>query len=81
MVLKENEIWGFLDTWISPPINVAQLATHNHNDVKVMHIILDVVNDHLILHLSRKDTAWEMMEALKGLFQSNNENHKILLRE
>lgn len=46
-----------------------------------MRIILYGVKDPLIPHLSRKDTAWEMMEALKGLFQSKNENRKMLLRE
>lgn len=34
----------------------------------------------MIPHLSKKDTAWEMMEALKGLFKSKNENRKMLLR-
>ena len=42
---------------------------------------LDEVKDHLIMHLSGKYIVWEMMEALKDLFQSKNENHKMLLRE
>lgn len=46
-----------------------------------MRIILDGFKDHLIPHLSGKDTTWEMMEALKGLFQSKNENSKMLMRE
>jgi hypothetical protein len=39
------------------------------------------VKDHLIPHLSGKTTARDMWEALKGLFQSKNENHKMVLRE
>lgn len=81
LVLKENRISKFANTWITPPTDVVQLATHNQKDVKAMCIILDGVKDHLIPHLSRKDTTWKMMEALKGLFQSKNENRKMLPRE
>ena len=52
-------------------------GTLYQKDVKSMRIILDGVKDHLISHLSGKDIVWEMMEALKDLFQSNNENRKI----
>ena len=57
------------------------MLINNQKDVKAMRIILDGVKDHLILQLLGKYTAWEMMEVLKGLFQSKNENHKMLLRE
>jgi hypothetical protein len=57
------------------------LVVHKLKDVKVGRIILDRVNDHLIPHLSRKTTARDMSKALKGLFQSKNENHKMVLRE
>jgi hypothetical protein len=49
--------------------------------VKSRCIILDGVKDHLIPHLSGKTTARDMWEALKSLFQSKNENHKMVLRE
>jgi hypothetical protein len=39
------------------------------------------VKDHLIPHLSGKTTARDMWEALKSLFQSKNENRKMVLRE
>jgi hypothetical protein len=44
-------------------------------------IILDGVKDHFIPHLSRKNASRDMWEALKGLFQSKNENCKMVLRE
>ena len=46
-----------------------------------MRIILDVVKDHVIPHISGKDHAHEMWSALTGLFQSTNENRKMVLRE
>jgi hypothetical protein len=50
-------------------------------DVKDRRIILDGVKDHLIPHLSGKTPARDMWEALKSLFQSKNENRKMVLRE
>jgi 2-phosphoglycerate kinase len=58
-----------------------KLVIHNQKDVKARCIILDGVKDHLIPHLSGKTTARDMWEALKSLFQSKNENHKMVLRE
>jgi hypothetical protein len=57
------------------------LVIHNQKDVKARCIILDGVKDHLIPHLSGKTTARDMWEALKSLFQSKNENRKMVLRE
>jgi hypothetical protein len=50
-------------------------------DVKSRRIILDGVKDHLIPHLSGKNSTKDKWEALKSLFQSKNENHKMVLRE
>ena len=49
--------------------------------MKVRGIILDGMKDHLIPHLSGKKTARDLWEAMNILFQSDNENHKIVLRE
>ena len=46
-----------------------------------MRIILDAVKDHVIPHISAKDHAHEMWSALTRLFESSNENRKIVLRE
>ena len=46
-----------------------------------MRIILDAIKDHVIPHISAKDHAHEMWTALTGLFESSNENRKMVLRE
>ena len=46
-----------------------------------MRIILDAVKDHVIPHISAKDHAHKMWSALTRLFQSSNENRKMVLRE
>ena len=46
-----------------------------------MRIILDVVKDHVIPHISTKDHAHEMWSALTRLFESSNENRKMVMRK
>ena len=88
LVLKENELWEEVvrntttnPITIPPSIDAALLASFNRKDIKAMRIILDAVKDHLIPHISVKDHAHEMWSALIGLFQSTNENRKMVLRE
>jgi hypothetical protein len=47
---------------------------------RAQRVILDAVKDHLIPHLSEKQTTREMFNALVGLFQSDNMNRKMILR-
>jgi hypothetical protein len=81
LVLMENDIWEFSNSIVAPPTDPKDLAAHKLKDVKAKRIILDGVKDHLIPHLSGKTTARDMWEALKSLFQSKNENRKMVLRE
>jgi hypothetical protein len=81
LVLMENDIWEFSNSIVAPPTNPKDLAAHKLKDVKARKIILDGVKDHLIPHLSGKNSARDMWEALKSLFQSKNENRKMVLRE
>ena len=57
------------------------LSSFNKKDIKAMRIILDAAKDHVIPHISVKDHAHEMWSALTGLFDSTNENRKMVLRE
>jgi hypothetical protein len=81
LVLMENGLWEFANTKVTPPTNPKDLAVHELKDVKAKRIILDAVKDHLIPHISEKKSAKEMFVALTNLFQSNNTNRKMVLRE
>jgi hypothetical protein len=81
LVLMEDGLWDFANTIMTPPTDPKDLAAHELKDVKAKRIILDVVKDHLILHISEKKSSREMFVALTNLFQSNNTNRKIVLRE
>jgi hypothetical protein len=41
---------------------------------------MDTIKDHLIPHISEKKTANEMFDALVSLYQSENKNRKMILR-
>jgi len=81
LVLIENDIWEFSNSIVAPPTYPNDLVVHKLKDVKAKRIILDGVKDHLIPHLSGKATARDMWEALKSLFQSKNENRKMVSTE
>jgi hypothetical protein len=66
---------------VIPPMNPKYLTTHKLKDMKSRRIILNEVKDHLIPHLLGKTIVRDMWEALKRLFQSKNENRKMVLRE
>jgi len=54
---------------------------HGTKDMKVSYIILDGVRDHIIPHISRKDTGRQMWVDLTDIYQSTNENKKMVLWE
>ena len=85
---RENELWEEVvrntttnPVTIPPSTDAMLLAAFNKKDIKAMRIILDAVKDHVIPHISGKDHAQEMWSALTRLFQSSNENRKMVLRE
>ena len=89
LLLRENELWDeTVNNTTAHPIVIPSATTDavahaafEKKDIKAMRIILDAVKDHVISHISGKDHAHEMWSALTGLFQSTNENRKMVLRE
>ena len=59
----------------------AKLAIYEKSNIRAMRVILDAVKDHIVPHVSGKDHAFEMWEVLTKLYQSTNENRKMVLRE
>jgi hypothetical protein len=80
LILIENGLWEFANTIVTPPMDPKEVEVHNQKDVKAERIILDVLNNHLIPHLSKK-LARDMHVALTNLFESSNANMNMVLRE
>ena len=63
------------------PTDVVQLADSSKKNNKGKTLILDGIKDHVIPHVRGKKHAHEMWTALTNLYQSTNENRKMVLRE
>jgi len=60
LVLMDTNLWDFVNTQITTPLEATPLTTHKSKDIKARHIIMDEVKDHVIPHISRKNSAHEM---------------------
>ena len=69
--------------WIQVPVSTdAQaLATFNKKYIKARRIIFDAVKDHVIPHISGKDRAFKMWNVLARLYESSNENRKMVSKQ
>jgi hypothetical protein len=81
LVLMGNGLWDFAEKEIQVPSDPTQATQHNLKDVKARGIILDVVKDHIIPHITGKNTTHKMWTTLIKLYQSDNQNRKMVLRE
>ena len=89
LILEENKLWDeVVNHTTTHPIvipnattDLVSLEAFNKKDIKARRIILDAVKDHVIPYILSKDRAYKMWDALTGLFQSSNENRKMVLRE
>ena len=80
-ILDVSDAEEHIDFTKVEPTNPADLAAWKKIDSKAMLIIIDGVKDHIVPHLSGKKTALEMWKALESLYQSKNENRKMVLQE
>lgn len=65
---------------ILEPIDYNGKETYNKNQARAKRILLDLVNDHLIPHISQLKTSKEVYDALTGLFEMNKPIRKRALR-
>jgi hypothetical protein len=79
LLLKEHDLWEIMEKVVPKLTDATQLAPHE-KDIKSQRVIMDAVKDHLIPHVAEKQSAREMFKALVDLFQSNNLNMKMILR-
>ena len=56
-------------------------ADFRKDNIKAKRTIFDAVRDHIIPHLTGKDYAFEMWASLCKLYQSPNQNRKMVLQE
>jgi len=78
-ILDRYRIKDFTLKIIAIPIDPAENEKYEEAMAKAKCIILDGVKDHVVSHIAEKDTANEMWEALKQLYQHTSVQRKMLL--
>jgi hypothetical protein len=82
-VLEDLELWDIVEAAV-PPIPVTALvlvAEFRRRNNKAKRIICDAVRDHIIPHFTGKACAYEMWASLCKLYESSNENRKLVLHD
>ena len=82
-VLEDLELWDIVEA-VVPPILVTALvlvAEFKKRNKKAKRTICDAVRDHIIPHLTGKTCAYEMWASLCKLYESSNENRKMVLHD
>jgi hypothetical protein len=82
-VLEDLELWDIVEATVPPipvtvPVLVAEFRKKNN---KAKRTICDAVHDHIIPHLTGKTCAYEMWASLCKLYESSNENWKMVLHD
>ena len=83
VLFKEQKLWDIIgaSATITVPTDAALKADFDNKDIKAQRILLDSIKDHVIPHVTGKSYAFEMWAALCTLYQSKNQNRKMVLRE
>ena len=80
-MLDEADVWDIVEKTVAILTDATQLAAFKRKNAKAKRLILDGIKYHVIPHVRGKDHAFEMWEALTKLYQSSNENQKMVLKE
>jgi hypothetical protein len=81
--LEDLKLWDIVEADVPPilviaPVLVEEFRRRNN---KAKRIICDAVRDHIIPHLTGKTCAYEMWESLCKLYESSNENRKLVIHD
>jgi hypothetical protein len=82
-ILEDLELWDIVEA-VVPTIPVTALvlvAEYKKRNNKAKRTISDGVRDHIIPHVTRKAHAYQMWAALINLYESSNENQKMVLHD
>ena len=80
LILEENDLLKFVKKNVQEPEVETEKAQWKKNDARVRRILVDLVKDHLVPQIFENMTARKMFRALRKLFQDNNFNHALSLR-
>lgn len=68
-LLDDHALKIYVDNVMATPADVDFLKKCKAEMAKVKRMIVDVVKDHVVLHIANRGTAKEMWDALSTLYQ------------
>jgi hypothetical protein len=79
--MEESDMMKFVDEVVLEPVDVSKKSKWRKNVPRARRIIIYSVRDHLIPHISKLKTNKDMFDSLKKLFERNNTNRVITLKD
>ena len=82
-VLEENGLKDFIDQEVPKPAaaNAQELVEWKKCVARARRILLEGVRDHIISSFHGKETPFSMWKTLKDLYQNNNDQRKLALKD
>eukprot|EP00253_Pinus_taeda_P027693 PITA_27693 len=82
-VLEDNGLKDFIDQEAPKPAvaNATKLAEWKKCVARVRRILLEGVRDHIVSTLHGKETLFSMWKTFKDLYQNNNDQKKLTLKD
>ena len=85
LILQENELWDIVNNTTAHPVTIPTVAVDkaafDKQYIKAKRIILDAIKYHGIPYIYGKYSTHQMWTYLTNLYQSSNENQKMVLKE
>ena len=84
LLFKEFELWDIVESTVAvpdPAADAAAYSAYQKKNIKAQRILMAAIKDHVMPHVSGKQNVFEMWAALVKLYQSSNQNRKMMLRE
>ena len=80
ITLEEDDLLSLIEKTLPETTTDEEKDDWKADDVKARKIIIYSVRDHLLPRISTLKTAYEMYDALKKMFESNNTNRALTLK-
>eukprot|EP00253_Pinus_taeda_P018416 PITA_18416 len=82
-ILEDNDLKDFIDQEVPKlaTTNAIELAEWKKCVARARRILLEGVRDHIFSSLHGKETPFSMWKTLKDLYQNNNDQRKLVLKD
>jgi hypothetical protein len=80
ITLEESDLLSLIEKTLPATTTDEEKVEWKTDDVKARKIIIYSVRDHLLPRISTLKTTYEMYDALKKMFESNNTNRALTLK-